>query len=153
MAYSKQIANLIISYLEKEDFHYDYDKDTGVIRTNVSISGKLQKLRYVFTVYESDFDTYAIINLNADEEQRPAVAEFLTRANYGLKLGNFEMDYRDGEVRYKCAVDCDECMPSEKVVQNTIYIPYNMFKRYGDGLLAVMFGLKSAADSIKEIEG
>lgn len=28
-------------------------------------------------------------------------AEFLTRANYGLVFGNFEMDMHDGEIRYK----------------------------------------------------
>ena len=26
-------------------------------------------------------------------------AEFLTRANYGLVFGNFEMDMHDGEIR------------------------------------------------------
>ena len=39
------------------------------------------------------------------EEMRVPMAEFLTRANYGLRIGNFEMDFEDGEVRYKSSVD------------------------------------------------
>ena len=33
------------------------------------------------------------------------MAEFLTRANYGIMIGNFEMDFNDGEVRYKGALE------------------------------------------------
>jgi hypothetical protein len=32
------------------------------------------------------------------------VCEFLTRVNYGLAAGNFELDFSDGEVRYKTAL-------------------------------------------------
>jgi len=36
------------------------------------------------------------------------VNEFLTRANYGLNIGNFEMDFQDGEIRFKTAIDVEE---------------------------------------------
>lgn len=35
--------------------------------------------------------------------RRPAMAEYLTRLNYGLGVGSFEMDFADGEVRCKTA--------------------------------------------------
>ncbi len=34
-----------------------------------------------------------------DERLRPAAMELVTRANYGLYIGNFEMDLKDGERR------------------------------------------------------
>ena len=34
-------------------------------------------------------------------ERRLEVSEFLTRANHGLADGNFELDFDDGEVRFK----------------------------------------------------
>ena len=34
------------------------------------------------------------------EIKRQDIAEYLTRANYGMVMGNFEMDYSDGEIRY-----------------------------------------------------
>lgn len=43
--------------------------------------------------------------MNVPEDRRLALAEFLTRANYGLFIGNFEMDWQDGEVRYKTSID------------------------------------------------
>jgi hypothetical protein len=44
---------------------------------------------------------YSICPLRVPGERRSEVAQFLTRANYGLAVGNFELDFDDGEVRYK----------------------------------------------------
>jgi len=37
------------------------------------------------------------------EEHRLKMAEFISRANYGLILGNFEIDFLAGELRFKAA--------------------------------------------------
>lgn len=42
---------------------------------------------------------------------RAAAAEYLTRVNYGLSAGNFEMDFDDGEVRFRTALDLGEVEP------------------------------------------
>jgi hypothetical protein len=44
---------------------------------------------------------YSIFPERVPEPSRREVSEFLTRANYGLAAGNFELDFDDGEVRYK----------------------------------------------------
>lgn len=44
---------------------------------------------------------YSICPHRAPEPRRAAVAELLTRANYGLAAGNFELDFEDGEIRCK----------------------------------------------------
>ena len=48
---------------------------------------------------------YALVPLRVPEASRPAIAEAITRANYGLLLGNFEMDFGDGELRFKVTLD------------------------------------------------
>lgn len=62
------------------------------------------------------------------------------------------MDFRDGEIRYKCFVNCDETTPGKETIKDSIYIPAAMFKRYGNGIINVLFGMKSAADAIEECE-
>jgi len=44
---------------------------------------------------------FSVCPLRAPEERRLEVSHFLTRANYGLAAGNFELDFDDGEIRYK----------------------------------------------------
>lgn len=41
------------------------------------------------------------------QAQRAAVAEYLTRINYSLSVGNFELDFDDGEVRFRTALDLE----------------------------------------------
>lgn len=44
---------------------------------------------------------YSICPLVCAAERRGAVAEFLCRANWGLVIGNFELDWDQGQIRYK----------------------------------------------------
>jgi hypothetical protein len=48
---------------------------------------------------------YLCFRGNAAKKDRDKVAEFIVRANYGLVIGNFEMRYKDGSVRFKSSVD------------------------------------------------
>jgi hypothetical protein len=47
---------------------------------------------------------YSICPLRVPPERRDEVADLITRTNYGLAAGNFELDFEDGEVRYKTAL-------------------------------------------------
>lgn len=80
------------------------------------------------------------------------MAEFICRANYGLKNGNFEMDFRDGELRYKVFVDCTGINPSNDIIKTSIYSPALMFERYGGGITDVIFSDISVESSINKCE-
>src|SRR5260221_4823931 len=47
------------------------------------------------------FVFYSFYAVKAPESKRVTAMEYVTRANYGLFIGNFELDMSDGEVRYK----------------------------------------------------
>jgi len=70
------------------------------------LSGLLGRWKfYAQVVEEHDLILlYSVCPFQVPEERRSEVSEFLTRANYGLVAGNFELDFADGEVRYKTAL-------------------------------------------------
>jgi hypothetical protein len=86
------------------------------------------------------------------ETRRREVMEFLTRANYGLLLGNFELDLSDGEVRFKCALDVEESELSYKQYHNMLYVSLATMDRYYPGLQRVVQGSADAAAAIADIE-
>jgi len=80
------------------------------------------------------------------------VAEFLTRANYGMRIGNFELDFSDGEVRYKSSLDFEGVGLEPIMIRNAIYPAVQTMDRYFPGLIAVVAGAKSAAEAVQVVE-
>lgn len=96
---------------------------------------------------------YSTFPMAVPEAHRAAAMEFITRANYGLILGNFEMDLSDGEVRYKTSIDVEKVNLTQELLNPLLYANIGTFRRYFDGLEAVAKGEKSPAAAIAEIEG
>lgn len=95
---------------------------------------------------------YSFCPLQAPAERRLAVAEFLTRANYGLIIGNFELDFSDGEIRYKTSLDVEADRLTPALVKQLVYANMFTFDKYLPGILAVMEGVSSPEDAIAIME-
>ncbi|MBN1202725.1 MAG: YbjN domain-containing protein [Anaerolineae bacterium] len=95
---------------------------------------------------------YAVAPTRVPEEVRPAVAEFLSRANYGMHIGNFELDYSDGEVRYKSSLDFEGEALTPNLIRHAIYPAVLIMDRYLPGLMSVVYGGRTPFEAIEEIE-
>ncbi len=96
---------------------------------------------------------YVISPTRLPEAARVAGAEFAARANYGLIIGNFDLDLSDGEVRYKVSVDVEGSKLTVKMVRNMIGCGVAMMDRYYKGWMAVGFGGRSPAEAVADCEG
>ena len=47
---------------------------------------------------------YAYSPINVPQDKRAAAAEYLTRCNWGLTFGSFEMDWADGQAAFRTSV-------------------------------------------------
>jgi hypothetical protein len=101
---------------------------------------------------QQQFIFYSVCPVNAPEPKRPAAAEFLTRANYGLIVGNFEMDWDDGEIRYKTSIDVEGDRLSSALIRQLVYANVLMMDVYLPGILLVLFGDISPAEVIARLE-
>lgn len=153
--YSDEIVNVIKKFLEDDDWHYSFDEDTGIFRFDLRIRSKIQSISYVIDVHDDEYVTYGMCPIGADHENREMMAqmaEFICRANYGLKNGCFELDFRDGEIRFRSYVDCENCIPSAEVVKNSVHCTAAMIKRYAPGIVDIIFSGATAKDAITKCE-
>lgn len=95
---------------------------------------------------------YSVVLETAPPEHRPEVMKFVTLANYGMQVGNFELDLEDGEVRFKTSVDVEGVELGEGLLRNMVELNILMMGLYHDGLVAVMRGQMTADEAIAEIE-
>lgn len=102
---------------------------------------------------ENDFFTFYIVLLDQTPSSlRTFVAEYITRANYGLLAGNFEMDYEDGEVRFKSSVAYRGENLTPGMIRNAVHLAIKSAEFYRSGLLRVCQENKSALEALAELE-
>ncbi len=80
------------------------------------------------------------------------MAEAVTRANYGLAIGGFEMDMRDGELNYKVCIPIDEAMLSHSQYRHCMAASLLTIKRYMPAYFQIIFNGVSAEDAIEACE-
>jgi len=97
------------------------------------------------------FVFYVNFGATAPAARRDEVARFITRANWGLTIGNFEMDYDDGQMRFKSSVDFGDVELSETLIRNAILAAMNAVEAYADALLEVALRGQSAEQATRAI--
>lgn len=150
--YSEAINQAIENFFREDDWKYQPIDENGIIKSGITLSSKLKRATIHVNVLENGFYVNVSPDLSADEDSRAAVAEFITRANYGLGHGNFEMDYRDGEIRYKTTMYCGDQIPTFDQIKFLFYANIMTLDRYGNALAKVLFGMATPEEAIQEAE-
>ncbi len=152
MAYSKSIANAIISVFEEHEYHYNFDNEDGVLSANFNSDNKLGSVHLKFLVRETDYIAASCIDIHADKNSLADVAELLMRMNFGLIFGNYELDFRDGEIRFRYGVDCEGSLPSKDIIINSLLFVLKAFSdERGNALVSVLFGLMTPVQAIEHL--
>ncbi|HEY5955912.1 MAG TPA: YbjN domain-containing protein [Polyangiaceae bacterium] len=95
---------------------------------------------------------YSICPRRVEASMRAAMAEFITRANYGIVIGNFELDYSDGEVRFKTSIDVEDARLTPPLIHHVVYANLLMTDRYLPGVTAIIEG-QSPQLALELVEG
>ena len=123
-------------------FQAHYQGSNGEYRVVVHVNVEMEQV-YV----------YALVPQSVPPERRDAVCEFITRANYGLRIGNFELDHRDGEVRYKTSLDFEGAELTRPLLRSLMYPGVHTLDRYHHGIQQVAFEGADPSLAVNEIEG
>lgn len=122
--------NNLIAYLDNNKIQYSMLEGQKVatyfVRTE---NGNFQ---CIADVKESSniFIFYTIIGIIVPKNKRLVVCELLTRMNYGIIVGNFEMDMDDGEIRYKTSIDYEGSELIDKFIENIISANLSIVDNY-----------------------
>ena len=112
-----------------------------MVHIRVLLDGKLLKI-------------YSICSHHAPENKRAAIAEVVTRANYGLNIGNFEMDYRDGEIRFKVSMLLDSGQKlTDKLLMLLIGTSVMTHILYLPAIEAVLYRDTEPRKAVEDVEG
>jgi hypothetical protein len=111
------IFKKVLKYLEKENLKYrlsEKDKHIAVL----GIATNNAKFHCLIKTEETDSALVflSIFPINTPEKMRFNMAELLLRLNYTLFLGCFEMDFEDGEIRFKTSIICESAGLTDSIL-------------------------------------
>ncbi len=137
----KSLFERVAGYLDTNDWHYTTDTEKRYFSMGCRI--KEASVRITIDVFESDdwrrlltFSTYPVM---IPEHRRGAVIEALTRINYQLIYGNFEMDLADGEVRFRTVVETEKEL-DDPMIERVLNANLNAADRYFAALMTITYG-------------
>ncbi|MGC9399915.1 MAG: YbjN domain-containing protein [Anaerolineae bacterium] len=148
-----QAFETLTSFLEEDGWYPQRLDDRYIHRMGFSGANGQYACYAQIRMDLEQFLFYVMAPVKVPEERRMLCAEFLTRANYGLRIGNFEMDMSDGEVRYKSSLDFEGEALTPNLIRRAIYPAVQTMDRYMPGLMKVMYGAATPEVAIGEIEG
>ncbi len=148
-----ELFDVVVQFFTEDDWPFEIVEGRTMLRT--AFQGENGRFRCFAQTREEQYQFvfYSGLYNNTPEDKRAAMAEFLTRANYGMVIGNFELDFSDGEVRYKTSIDVEGDRLTTALVKQMVYASVARMDSYVPGIMAVMYGAKTPLEAIVEIEG
>lgn len=128
----------LISFFCKED--WSFSKEQGQSALRLAFAGDHGQWNCLAKTLEDQrqFIFYSISPLSASQSRLPEVAEFITRINYGLIIGNFELDFKDGEIRYKTSIDVEGIALTNTLIEQLVYTNVLTMDKYLPGIKGVI---------------
>jgi hypothetical protein len=147
------LLSIVRAFFEGDDIRYQLQsKEESEIFTTY-LTGKAGTYKTTVEVRESQNRVlvYTECPVRCPAHRHSLAAEYLMRANFSLALGNFEVDFRDGEVRYRQGVDVEGSVLSVAMVRQLIMIPASTMDRFFPGLMDVIYGARPPIEAYTEM--
>lgn len=95
---------------------------------------------------------YSLAGMNITPENRLPVIEYLNRVNCLLAIGNFELNFDTGDVRFKTAIEVPEGGLTVEMVRSLVYTNVQTMDFYLPGVVSIVHGGLNPAAALARIE-
>jgi hypothetical protein len=142
------ILQTIANFFTAENWPFVTVQDEQILQ--MAVGGQNEKLTCYAQVIEEQslLIFYSNCPIEAPESKRKALAEFLTLVNYNLIIGNFQLDLKSGQIRYKTSLDVSDSTLSTTQIKNLVYTNITMMDEYLPEILSVINNSSPPLDSI-----
>ena len=147
-----QLIDTAVRFMKEEDWRFARRQDSSVLELRFHGDNGQWTCFAETREEQGQLVFYSICPLSTPADQRLAMAELLTRANFGLIMGNFEMDFADGEIRFKTSIDVEDDRLSVALVRSLVYANVLTMDKYLPSIARLLHGNISPAEAIDEVE-
>ncbi|WP_421955773.1 YbjN domain-containing protein [Polaromonas sp.] len=136
------LFELITGYMDEAGRHYESDADCGLVVAQ--IGGEHGNWHTYVQITEDDEVRRVVIHAQLPARipagTRLKVAELLTRINYELIVGNFELGLEDGDVLFKTALDLADGHLTKAMFERMYLLNCQVMNQHYGRIWSVAFG-------------
>jgi hypothetical protein len=135
-----KIYKAMVTFFQEQKINFT--EVSGKPMIAFGIAGKNGKFRCAGRANEKLqlFLFYSNCPLIVPENRRLAMAEFLIRINDILNVGNFDMNFDNGEISYRTSIDVEGDRLTSPMIKNCVSVNINTMDRWLPGIMAVING-------------
>ena len=133
-----------------DDMELSYDIDGDAQKVQLTYAGENGEWKVTVAVFEEDDEIMAVSVMPelVPYDRRRIVSEFIARLNFGFTIGGFDIDYDDGEVRYKAGLSIPSAGLTAEMVRPLILSGLaNADEHFFSSFKDVMSGEKTPAQA------
>ena len=147
------LLEVVIAFFTEDNWNFHHEAEGSTIRLRFQGDQHVWDCAALVLEEQDQLVFYSVCPVNTPEPLRHSVGEYLTRVNWGLAVGNFELDLEDGQARFKTSIDVEGDRLSFALVRRLVYTNVLTMNRYLPGLLNVIAGRASPRQALAEVEG
>ena len=140
----------IYLWLQRRELKHDFDDERGVFK--LGFTGEHGDVRMVVSAESDSLRIVTHPGYKVQQPSRVAICEAITRANYGMKIGCFEMDMEDGELLFKVCHLTGSLPVDEDTLEHLVFVGPAMMERYVPAFLSVIYGNEDVSLAVKSAE-
>lgn len=148
----KTLKEVVLEFFKKDEISYQTPRE-DIFTCHFAANNGNYRVMIGTEEDDSYLVIYVISNLSISPEMRTKIAEYVTRANYAMRTGCFELDFDDGELRFRSAVVTQETELPLPILEKVFYASLSTLDRYLPGILKVLYNNSSPKAMVEELEG
>jgi len=142
----------LVEFFQAEGLRYQAHPESGVVIAAFGAKNLSVRICFVLLADEGLLQLFASSPAAIPQGCRAAIAEAIARANYGMKLGKFEMDYSDGELRFQIANVFSAEGLDAAIIRRLLGTAVHMVDRYFPAIMSIVYGNELPGDAIRHVE-
>jgi hypothetical protein len=139
------------AFFDEAGWHYETNEGAPMLRAfHEGDTGTFP----VYVKAEDDRDqvvVYGVLPDHVPVDRRTEVGSLLAGLNYGLPIGNFELDHGDGEVRFRAGVDVEGGELTPRMVRSLAAACVVNVDLYRPAIRAVADGAMNALEALEDV--
>jgi hypothetical protein len=139
-------------YLEENN--WDAEEIPGKHAFKAHRTGDMFSSTYYFEIKVDleQFLLYIVPDFIVPTNDLALVAEYVARVNSGMRIGNFEVDFRNGEIRFKSSINFKDEKLTPALIKGVVEPALDAYETYMPGLVNVIAGIESPVRALNKID-